>query len=175
MRPHVAHVRGQALVVVALVLTVLSMLVLTALEVGGRYQQGAAVQDALQQATRSAVQTFDYAAFAQGAQRVRAARVMTPIGCTSLVPESVQARACAVFVTNLRGVRGLVETPDQTAARVQWTILPQRGTCTFPNGRPERTFATPAVCATVRPLLHGFVGWGDWSPQLDAADTLDRP
>ncbi len=65
------------------------------------------------------------------------------------------------------------ETPAQTAARIRWTFLPQGGTCAFPN-RPSLTFATPAVCATVQPRMRGLLGWGVWTPQIDAADTLDH-
>ena len=62
---------GQALVFVALVLTFLSMLVLTCIEVAARYQELAQLEDALKQATRSSVQAFDYSAFAQNGQKVR--------------------------------------------------------------------------------------------------------
>jgi len=71
-------------------------------------------------------------------------------------------------------VSGVEETPEQTAARVTWTFLPQGGTCTFPNGRPPVTFRTPAVCATLKPRMTGLLGWGTWTPQIDAADTLDH-
>lgn len=165
---------GQALVFVALVSTVLLMLILTCIEVGGRYQQLASVEDALKQSTRSAVQAFDYAAFARNGERVRETSATTVTGCTSLVPTSARALACAVLLTNLRGVRGLAETPEQTAARVVWTFLPQGGTCTVPNGRPPVPFATPAVCATLAPRMTGLLGWGVFTPQIDAADTLDH-
>jgi hypothetical protein len=99
---------------------------------------------------------------------------MTVTGCGSLTPNSARALACAVFLSNLQGVGGLEETPEQTAARVQWTLLPQGGSCTFPNGHPSVTFTTPAVCATLKPRMTGLLGWGTWTPQIDAADTLDQ-
>jgi Flp pilus assembly protein TadG len=164
---------GQALVLVALILTFLMMLVLTCIEVGARYAELAEVEDALKQATRSAVQAFDYAAFARDGQLLRES-ASNASGCASLTASSARALACTVFTTNLHGVSGVEETPDQTAARVQWTFLPQGGTCVFPNGRPSVTFSTPTVCATLRPRMTGLLGWGVWTPQIDAADTLDH-
>ena len=164
---------GQALVLVALILTVLMMLILSCIEIGARYQELAEVEDALKQATRSSVQAFDYAAFARNGQVLRE-NASSIAGCASLTASSARALACTVFVTNLRGVGGIAETPDATAARVQWTFLPQGGTCVFPNGRPSVTFPTPAVCATLKPRMIGLLGWGVWTPQIDAADTLDH-
>ena len=164
---------GQALVLVALILTVLMMLVLSCIEIGARYQELAEVEDALKQATRSSVQAFDYAAFARNGQVLRES-ASSSTGCASVTASSARALACTVFVTNLHGVGGVAETPDQTSARVQWTFLPQGGTCVFPNGRPSVTFTTPAVCATLQPRMTGLLGWGIWMPQIDAADTLDH-
>ena len=165
--------RGQALVLVALILTFLMMLVLTCIEIGARYQELVEVEDALKQATRSSVQAFDYAAFARNGQLLRES-ASSVTGCASLTASSARALACTVFTTNLHGVSGVEEPPDQTAARVQWTFLPQGGTCVFPNGRPSVTFTTPAVCATLKPRMTGLLGWGIWTPQIDAADTLDH-
>ncbi len=165
--------QGQALVLVALVITFLIMLVLTCIEVGGRYLELAEIEDALKQATRSSVQTFDYAAFARGNQLLRETDATRVTGCAGIVPNSARFAACSVFLTNLRDMRGLAETNEQTAAHIQWTFLPQGGTCTFPNGRQSVSFTTPAVCATLTPHLTGLLGWGVWTPQIDAADTLD--
>src|SRR5205085_4714545 len=96
--------RGQALVLVALILTVLSALILTCIEVGGRYEELAEVEDALRQATRSSVQAFDYAAFARNGQKVRESSATTITGCASLAPNSARKLACTVFMTNLQGV-----------------------------------------------------------------------
>jgi hypothetical protein len=164
---------GQALVLVTLVLTFLIMLVLTCIEVGGRYLELAEIEDGLKQATRSSVQTFDYAAFARGSQLLRETGATRVTGCAGIDPNSARFAACSVFLTNLRDIRGLAETNDHTAARIQWTFLPQGGTCTFPNGHPSISFTTPAVCATLTPHMTGLLGWGIWTPQIDAADTLD--
>jgi hypothetical protein len=165
---------GQALVFVALILTFLTMLVLTCIEVAARYQELAQIEDALKQSTRSSMQAFDYAAFARNGQRVRETSTTTITGCASLAANSARKLACTVFLTNAAGVSGMQETPEQTAARIRWTFLPQGGTCTFPNGRPSVTFTTPVVCATLQPRMTGLLGWGIWSPQVDAADTLDH-
>jgi hypothetical protein len=164
---------GQALVLVALVLTFLMILILTCIEVGGRYLELAEIEDALKQATRSSVQTFDYAAFARGGQLLRETGATRVTGCAGMVPNSARFAACSVFLTNLRDMHGLAETNEQTAAHIQWTFLPQGGTCTFPNRRPSMSFTTPAVCATLTPHMTGLLGWGVWTPQIDAADTLD--
>src|SRR5262249_24552820 len=145
---------GQALVFVALLLTFLSILVLTCIEVAARYQELAQIEDALKQSTRSSVQAFDYAAFARNGQRVRETSAMSVTGCASLAVTSACRLACTVFLTNAAGVGGMQETPNQTAERIRWTFLPQGGTCTFPT-RPPITFATPAVCATLRPRMIG--------------------
>ena len=165
--------QGQALVAVALTISLLAMLMLTCIEIGGRYLQRAVIEDALRQSTRSAVQTFDYAAFAANSQRVRETTPVAVTGCASLTRDSARAYACAVLLDNLQYAQGLEETADQTSARVQWILLPQGGTCTFP-GRAPISFSTPAVCASLSPRMTGLLGWGIWMPQLDAADTLDH-
>src|SRR6266545_5825877 len=101
---------GQALVLVALVLTFLMMLILTCIEVGGRYLELAEIEDALKQATRSSVQTFDYAAFARGGQVLRETSATSAVGCAALDHTSARSYACTVLLTNLMGVRGLEET-----------------------------------------------------------------
>jgi hypothetical protein len=165
---------GQSLTLIALILPVLVGLLFTCVEVSTRYQQLAQIQDALQQSSRSAVQTFAYSAFAQGTERGRETHDLTVTGCTNPPKNSAQSIACQVFLTNLSNVDGLKETPTQTAARVTWTILPDGGTCSYPNGKGSISFARPAVCATLRPQMLGLLGWGVWSPQIDAGDTLDR-
>ena len=166
--------QGQSLILVGLMLPFLLALILTAIEVGARYAQRAEIEDALKQATRSAVQAFDYAAFAGGSQQLRQTGAASVTGCSGATTRSARALACAVLTTNLAGVGGLLEPPAQTAARVRWTFLPRGGTCTFPSGRPPMTFTTPAVCASLTPRMTGLLGWGIWLPQIDAADTLDR-
>src|SRR6266496_5143449 len=106
--------QGQALVLVALVITFLIMLVLTCIEVGGRYLELAEIEDALKQATRSSVQTFDYAAFARGGQVLRETSASSITGCANLASNSARTLACTAFQTNLIGVSGVQDTPDQT-------------------------------------------------------------
>lgn len=154
------HVRGQSLVLVALFLPLLIVLLLTGVDLAERQLQLALIQDAVQQAARSAVQRFDYQAFAAGEQ--------------ALSPALVEQAGCAALSTNLAGVRGLLDSPAQTANQAVWTVLPRGGTCTFPHDRPPVSATTPLVCVTLRPQLRGWFGQGAWTPQIDAAATLDH-
>ena len=151
--------RGQSLVLVALILPFLIAFVLTCIEIGERFWEKAAIEDALQQATRSSVQNFRYSAFAENSQ--------------SLDDTRVKDVAERTFIINLTGLRGMVQTPAEVAAQVTWTVLPNGGTCTFPNGHPSVSATTPMVCATLKPRMTGLLGWGEWTPQIDAASTLD--
>lgn len=164
--------RGQSLVFVALVLPFVVMLFMTAIEVATRSMEVAELEDALRQASRSSIQLLDYAALAQDGQRVDEARVI--------------ATAKATLLTNLQSVRGLAEPPEAIVSRVYWQVYPSGGTCTLPGegqyvaGRTARvgdswqiSFPTPALCASVRPQLTGLFGWGVYSPQINAAETLD--
>lgn len=151
--------RGQSLVLIALILPFLIAFVLTCIEIGERFWEKAAIEDALQQATRSSVQNFRYSAFAENSQ--------------SLDDTRVKDVAERTFIINLTGLRGMVQTPAEVAAQVTWTVLPNGGTCTFPNGHPSVSATTPMVCATLKPRMTGLLGWGEWTPQIDAASTLD--
>ena len=151
--------RGQSLVLVALILPFLIAFVLTCIEIGERFWEKAAIEDALQQATRSSVQNFRYSAFAENSQ--------------SLDDTRVKDVAQRTFIINLTGLRGMVQTPAEVAAQVTWTVLPNGGTCTYPNGHPSVSATTPMVCATLKPRMTGLLGWGEWTPQIDAASTLD--
>jgi hypothetical protein len=166
------RVKGQSLVFVALVLPFLIALAMVAIEVATRAMEVAELEDALRQASRSSVQLLDYAALADDGQRVDAERVI--------------ATAKLLLRTNLQSVRGLAEPPEVLVERVQWQVKPEGGTCVLPGegalvaGRAGRagstwqiTFATPAVCASVRPVLTGLFGWGTYAPQINAAETLD--
>jgi Flp pilus assembly protein TadG len=163
---------AQSLVFVALVLPALVAVVMTAIEVTTRFLEVAELEDALRAASRSSVQLLDYAALADNGQR--------------LDPERVVATARAMLRTNLQSVRGLDEPIDDLVSRVQWQVLPTGGTCTLPGegalvaGQARRasatwtvSFTTPAVCATVKPRLHGLLGWGQYTPTINAAETLD--
>lgn len=168
--------RGQALPLAAIILVALLALLTTAMEVQERYYQRQVIEDALQQATRSAAQSFDYAQFAANRTSfVVETGPATKTGCASAPSGSARAIACVVLLTNLQtAARGLDETAAETAERVHWTIYAEGGTCTFPNGRAPLTDTRPMVCATLQPRMHGLLGWGIWTPQLDAADVLDR-
>jgi hypothetical protein len=165
--------KGQSLAIVAIILPFLAALLMTAIELGERSMQRALIEDALGQATRSAAQSFDYAAFAANAGRISAEPGATHVGCSGAPPQSARAVGCRVLIGNLGSVRGLAETPEQLAARVSWTIHPAGGSCTFPGGRPSVSASAPLVCATLRPRLAGLLGWGVWMPEIDAAETLD--
>jgi hypothetical protein len=175
LRPTVYILRsdGQSLVVLALVLPFFIGVVMTAIEVGTRYLEVAELEDALRQASRSSVQLLDYAALAANGQRVDEARVIDS--------------ARTMFRVNLASVRGLDEPVEAIVDRVQWQVLETGGTCTLPgegalvagqahrtNSEWQVTFSTPAVCATVRPKLRGLLGWGQYTPTINAAETLDR-
>ncbi len=169
--------RGQALVLVALMLPVLMAFVLLVVEVAERWVQVAMLEDALQQATRSAVQTMDYAAFARNAAGLRATTTCVQVRQTDAAAAPCRAvidRATAYFRTNLRGVRGLAEAPEALADRVMWTVLPAGGTCHYSSSRVTPvTEATPLLCAEVRPVMTGVVGWGAFTPLIIAGETLD--
>jgi hypothetical protein len=162
---------GQSAVIVALCLPFLVAFTLLVVEVAGRWLEVAQMEDALQQATRSAVQTLDYSALARGEHGLRAAECRSvttedPGGCAELL-----AVAQRYLLANLGGVRGLVEAPEDVAARVQWTVLPRGGACAV--GRRTVAEPTPLLCAEVRPLMRGLVGWAPYAPLIAAADTID--
>lgn len=166
---------GQSAVIVALMLPFLLGFSLLVIEVAERWLEVAMVEDALQQATRSAVQQFSYADLARGEERLRATSECRAMRwnqsprCTKLL--SVARR---FFITNLAGVRGLNESPADLAQRVSWTVLPSGGTCSYSNAAvPPVSEATPLICAEVRPQMRGIVGWGSFAPLIVAADTLD--
>lgn len=166
---------GQSAVIVALMLPFLLAFTLLVVEVAERWLEVSMVEDALQQATRSAVQTLDYAALAGGREALRTGaecRDVTwdqPGRCREVLEVARQ-----LFLTNLTGVRGLDEPPEALAGRVRWTVLPRGGTCTF-TWASERPVVevTPLICAEVRPRMRGIVGWGVYYPLLIAADTLE--
>ena len=167
--------RGQSAVIVALILPFLVAFTLLVVEVAERWLEVAMVEDALQQATRSAVQTLDYAALARAEQGLRAPKACHAV--TSVAPGAcgeLLEVANRFFLVNLGGVRGLDESPQAVAARVRWTVLPQGGSCTL-GAAPARVVAetTPLLCAEVRPQMRGLVGWGAFRPLIVAADTID--
>jgi hypothetical protein len=170
-----AKARGQSAVLIALVMPFLVAFVLLVVEVSERWLEVSMLEDALQQATRSAAQLLSYADLARGAADMRAdhdcravAWDETP-GCRAIL-----SAARDMLLTNLTGVRGLNETPDELAERVRWTVLPAGGTCSYSSASaPAVTETSPLLCAEVRPHMRGVVGWGDYTPLIIAADTLD--
>lgn len=152
--------QGQSLVFVALLLAFLTPFVFTIVEFSERQLEIAHMEDALQQATRSAVQLFDYECLAHNSRRIN--------------EEHAVQTAKRTFVRNLGTVLGRAEDPETLAQRVTWRILPQGGSCRFDNGQTI-TFDQPAVCAEVRPTLTGFglLGYAPYRPLITAAATLD--
>lgn len=150
---------GQALALVALLLPVLLGLLLVGLDLAGRRMREREVQDALRAANRSAVQTFDYAAFAE--DRLALADAKTVI--------SVARHLAAV---NLRGTSGLTRPPDTVADEVSWAVLPAGGACHLEADRPALRFPAPALCAVADVELVSPLGL-TWTTQIFAADTLD--
>lgn len=168
-----ARARGQAAVIVALTLPFLVAFALLVVEVAERWLEAAMVEDALQQATRSAVQTLDYAALARGEHGLRAAAECRAVTAAAPGPcAELLAVASRFLVVNLAGVRGLAEPPEAVAARVRWTVLPSGGACAL-SARNSVSAPTPLLCAEVRPQMRGLVGWGAYTPLVVAADTLD--
>lgn len=167
--------RGQSAVLVALILPFIVGFALLVVELAERWLEVAMVEDALQQATRSAVQLLDYSALARGDEGLRANADCRAVAwdqdprCKPLL-----GVARRILITNLTGVRGLVEEPTAIADRVRWTVLPSGGTCGYSSSaaRPV-TETTPLICAEVRPQMRGIVGWGIYQPLIVAADTLD--
>ena len=173
--------RGQVIPLAALILPVLLAFTLLVVEVAERWLEVALVEDALQQATRSAVQSLDYAAFARGEMGLRATAP-----CIRQTLAQATGGPCAALIiiadrffrTNLRGVRGLAgrspaEAIATVAAQVEWTVMPAGGSCTYRNGTQVPTDPAPLLCAEVHPTLQGAVGWGNYTPTIVAADRLD--
>jgi Flp pilus assembly protein TadG len=172
---------GQALPLTALILPVLLAFTLMVVEVAERWLEVSMVEDALQHATRSAVQSLDYAAFARGETDIRAGETclrQTVAASVGGPCEDVIALADRFLRINLRGVRGMVgSTPEAAieavAARVEWTVMPAGGGCTFGSGKSVPDEPTPLICAEVHPTMEGLVGWGHYTPAIVAADRLD--
>lgn len=161
-RPSVRHrtEQGQSLVFIALILAFLAPFVFTLIEFGERQLEVAHMEDALQQATRSAVQLFDYEYLARNERRINEERAVRT--------------AQQTFARNLGTVLGLAEEPEALVQRVTWRVLPQGGSCRFDDGQ-TLIFDQPAVCAEVRPTLTGFglLGYAPYRPLITAAATLD--
>jgi hypothetical protein len=165
----VYRVSGQALPLVALMLPILTLFVLVVIELANLWLAVAKLEDALQQATRSAVQQIDYAVLARNGQALRGNRVcqsvtiQAPGQCAALVQIAHQFLLVNLQQAHLGGV-----DPVVLAANTRWTVLPQGGVC----GSISTT--TPLLCAEVQPVLRGLFGLGEVRPRIRAADTVDR-
>lgn len=161
---------GQAIVMMAMILPVLLMFVLCFIEIGGRVLQRNEVEAALRNASRSAVQTFAYERFAENTQALKASTPCTGTVSGGCAGNPVAKLAADLFATNLTHVAGLAasETPKTVADRVVWTIGPRGGACL------GQSYDTPMVCAQLNVPMRGLVGWGNWTPQMTAAEKIDR-
>ncbi len=178
MYPSVSRRRtsGQIVPLVAIMLPFLLAFTLLVIEVAERWLEVAMIEDALQQATRSAVQQLDYRSFATNGLQLRGGEQ----DCIALTLAQARAsgRTCAAVLevadrflrTNLRGVRGLAESSEALVARVRWTVRPLDGGCSYSDGRAVVSAPQPLLCAEVRPLMRGLVGWGTYTPLIIAAD-----
>lgn len=154
--------RGQVLPLVALIIGLFLLpFVLVSIEWSARYQQQALIRQAMQQSTRSAVQTFDYDVFAGGTMTTRQQTELTTL-------------ATQIMAANLDGVWGLQDTPANVAALATWTILPNGGTCTFANGEVATApVGVPLVCGDVTVEITGAGLTGPVDVTVHAADQLD--
>lgn len=176
-----ARSRGQALVIAVLVLPVLLAFTLLVVEVAERWLEVAMIEDALQQATRSAVQTIDYAPLAAGEDRIRASAACEGVTVARAAGgpcADVIAVADAFFRVNLQQARGLVGASPEAAiataaAQVRWSVYPEGGSCAYSDGTSVSSAHAPLICAELRPTMRGLVGWGIYTPLIVAADTLD--
>ncbi|HMO57204.1 MAG TPA: hypothetical protein PKC19_07610 [Roseiflexaceae bacterium] len=153
------RISGQALVLFALIMPVLLGLLLVGIELASRNTSTREVRDAIRAANRSAVQTFDYAAFAEN---------QLALADTNAVV--VVARRLAAI--NLRGIAGLTLPPEMIADRVTWTALSSDGACLLEPDGPTLHFATPVLCASAEVELVSPLGF-TWTTRIFAADTLD--
>jgi len=153
------RISGQALVLFALIMPVLLGLLLVGIELAGRNTSTREIQDAIRAANRSAVQTFDYAAFADNRLALADA-------------DAVVAVARRLAAINLRGIAGLTLPPERIADRVTWTALSSGGACLLEPEGPTLRFPTPVLCASAEVELVSPLGF-TWTTWVFAADTLD--
>jgi hypothetical protein len=169
-----AREQGQSAIIIALALPFLMAFALMVIEVAERWLEVAMIEDALQQAARSAVQRLDYADLAQNRGEMAATRDCRQVNWSQdSACRAILGEARRLLLINLGNVRGLAETPDALAERVRWTVLPQGGSCTFRRSSRNVSERTPLLCAEVAPRMRGIVGWGTFTPLIAAAETLD--
>ncbi|MFV9503356.1 MAG: hypothetical protein AB4911_02205 [Oscillochloridaceae bacterium umkhey_bin13] len=171
--------RGQTIPLAVIMIPFLVAFMLLVVEVSERWLEVSMVEDALQQATRSAVQQLDYAAFARNEALLRGGE--GDCGPLTLAKARERQVSCLPVIEeadrylriNLRNVRGLTEPLETVAARVHWTARPAGGSCRYSNGQAVPNQPEPLLCAEVRPTMRGIVGWGQFTPLIIAADRLD--
>ncbi|WP_298819245.1 hypothetical protein [Chloroflexus sp.] len=160
---------GQALPLLALMLPMLTLFVVVVIELANLWLDIARLEDALQQATRSAVQQVEYAVLARNGQALRGNRscqavtIKAPGQCAAIVQVAHQ-----FLVANLQAARPVGTDPAALAATTRWTVLPQGGSCA------GITVSTPLLCAELQLSLRGLFGLGEVHPRIRAADTIDR-
>lgn len=160
---------GQALPLLALMLPVLVLFVMVVIELANLWLAVAVMEDALQQATRSAVQQIEYAALARNGQALRGNRTCQAVTihassqCNAIVQVAHQFLLTNLQATQLTGI-----DPVSLAATARWTVLPQGGACAGVAS------PTPLLCAELQPTLRGLFGLGEVRPRIRAADTIDR-
>ncbi|WP_322490139.1 TadE/TadG family type IV pilus assembly protein [Chloroflexus sp.] len=160
---------GQALPLLALILPVLVLFVMVVIELANLWLAVAVMEDALQQATRSAVQQIEYAALARNGQALRGNRtcqavtIHAPSQCADIVKVAHQFLLVNMQATQLTGI-----DPAALSATARWTVLPQGGACAGVAS------ATPLLCAELQPTMRGLFGLGEVRPRIRAADTIDR-
>ncbi len=160
---------GQALPILALMLPTLTLFVMVVIELTNLWLNVARLEDALQQATRSAVQQLEYAVLARDQQALRGNRpchavtIQAPGQCAAIIQVAHQ-----FLVTNLQAARLVDVNPTVLAAATRWTVLPQGGSCA------GVAVSSPLLCAELQPTLRGLFGLGEVRPRIRAADTIDR-
>ncbi|MCX7861203.1 MAG: hypothetical protein N2385_14010 [Chloroflexus sp.] len=160
---------GQALPLLALMLPVLTLFVMVVIELANLWLAVALLEDALQQATRSAVQQIEYAALARNDQALRGNRTCQAVTihaagqCAAIVQVAHHFLLANLQAAKLNGV-----DPVKLAATARWTVLPQGGAC------DQVASSTPLLCAELQPTLRGLFGLGEVRPSIHAADTIDR-
>ena len=153
---------GQALVVFAILLPFLVIVLFGAIDTSSRQLQRAALEDALQAATRSALEQYAYDAFGSGTASITDAA-------------AVSTAARRFLEVNLANVKDLRQTPAQVAQSVQWTLLPNGGQC--PSARPDRprppVTTSPTLCGVATIPLFGRWQTRAWDSRVDAVVSLD--
>jgi len=152
---------GQSLPLVALILALLAPFIFGALDIFERQAQIAQIEDAMRNAARIGVQSFDYSVFAANSQR--------------LASERANMRASAALRAHLQSQRA-IESGQINAVmqRTIWHALPQGGTVRF-GDQSTATFATPALCGeTIAPIRGTSIMFPPIERRIIACSAIDR-